>query len=77
MPIQTVYVRANSKKDLNERLMNDEDVKGIIHSMYDQKTIRLRELNDGDVIKIYSKLVGGSPYAKAYGNWQKDKRRVK
>lgn len=77
MTIQTVYVLTKSKKALNDALAAGTAVKGIIHSMYGQKTILLTDLNDGDVIKTYEKLIGGSPYAKAYGNWDKAKGRVR
>ncbi len=76
MSIQTIYVKAKSKKELNERLANDEQVMGTIHSMGTQEVKLLSHANDGDVIKIYEKFVGGSPYAKAYGNWNSKKGKV-
>lgn len=79
MPIQTIYVKAASKKAINEDLAAGKVVRGVIYSfMSDNKDIDLaKAASDGDVIKIFDKFVSGSPYAKAYGNWDSKKGRVK
>ena len=71
--IETVYVRANSKKELNARLASDGAVQGDAFNPYGSQMRHLESLPVGTVIKIYSKYVGGNPYAKAYGNIARDK----
>ncbi len=77
MTIETYYVKAKSKKALNERLLAGETIYATRYSMYDSTDVNLQSVQNGDVIKIYDKLVSGSPYAKAYGNWDAKKGRVK
>lgn len=72
-----IYVQAKSKKAINEKLAKNEVVPGYYYSIFggggyyelDEK------LPVGTIIKVYEKLVGGSPYAKAYGVW--DGKKVK
>ena len=74
--IDTVYVKADSKRALNRRLA-DERITGTSYTPWDVKTVELNDqLPKGTVIKIYTKIISGSPYAKAYGNWNPAKRRV-
>lgn len=77
MGIETYYVKAASKKAINETLAAGKQVLATCHSVFNSCTKNITELNNGDVIKIYEKTVGGSPYAKAYGNWDAKKGRVK
>jgi len=75
--IDTVYVKAESKRALNTRLLN-ERVSGTIYTPWDAREVELDEkLPRGTVVKIYTKIISGSPYAKAYGQWDPEKRRVK
>lgn len=78
MPIKTVYVKAKSKKAINEALEAGEKVicthYGFLGGGMDSD---IKHLNDGDVIKVYEKEINGSPYAKSYGNWDAKKGRVK
>ena len=70
-----LYVKATSKKQINERLMAGLKVYGTNFSMFGGGgTYELnKELPKGTVIKVYEKTVGGSPYAKAYGTWDGNK----
>jgi len=77
MSITTYYVKAKSKKALNEALEAGKVIYADRHTMHSIETVRISALNNGDVIKVYEKVVGGSPYAKAYGNWDAKKQRVK
>ena len=79
MSIRTYYVKAKSKKAINEDLAAGKKVYAEDFSLFGNigMELDLRKLNNGDVIKIYDKEVGGSPYAKAYGNWDAKKQRVK
>lgn len=68
--IDTVYVRADSKKALNYLLKAGADPQGEIFDMFKgDRYVALSELADGAVVKIWSKRdFAGTPVAKAYGN---------
>lgn len=72
-----IYVNAKSKKAINDMLLSGKPVQGYNYSMFgDGGTYYLSSaLPVGTVIKVYEKLVGGSPYPKAYGVW--DGKKVK
>jgi len=74
-----LYVNAKSKKQINERLAADAEVWGYNFSMFGGGGQYMLDgtLPHGTVIKVYSKVVMGSPYAKAYGTWDANKGRVK
>lgn len=73
-----VYVKAVSKRDLNERLANgDETMMATEYGMDGVTYHNIRQLPTGTVIKIYSKRAGTMPIAKAYGTWDATKRRIK
>lgn len=80
-----VYIRAASKKELNERIAQGKSILAIDYSLYGGGNYRiggadtdaLPAIPHGTVIKIYDRFVCGSPYAKAYGTWDANKRRVK
>lgn len=63
------YVRAKSKKAVNEMLAAGEEVYAIKYEMFNQDSIRLQDLPKGTVLRIFEKYVGDQPYAKAYGTW--------
>jgi hypothetical protein len=66
-----IYIKAKSKKAINERLANNEVITGYNYSIFGGGGTY--ELNDslqiGTVIKVYDKEVNGTPYTKAYGMW--------
>ena len=69
-----LYVHAKSKKAVNEFLTAGIAVFGENYSMFDGAgTYDLTEVPNGTMVKIFSKYVGGSPYAKAYGLMQNGK----
>ena len=74
MSIATVYIRAKSKADAKRRLAAGED---LVCHMFDffhgDHDMFWSEVAEGTVVKIFSEIVGGSPYAKAYGNKKKMK----
>lgn len=73
-----IYVRAKSKKDINERLSNGEVLYGQSFSMFgDSGIYDLTQLNDGDIVAVYQKMVDGNPYAKAWGTWDSNKQKLK
>jgi hypothetical protein len=72
----TIYVQAKSKKAINEALSEGKPVIGFNPSAFGsggQYFLRKGSVPEGTVIKVYEKLVGGSPYVKAYGTWDGDK----
>jgi hypothetical protein len=80
-----LYVKAKSKKALNDALKSGAVVWGFNASMFGgggQYKIGQGLIGDdvaptGTVIKIFEKMVWGSPYAKAYGVWNQAKGTVK
>ena len=72
-----LYVKAKSKKSINERLAMNEVIIGTNYSMFGGGGFyQLDEsLPPKTVIKVYDKMVNGTPYAKAYGMW--DGKKVK
>lgn len=71
-----LYVQGKSKKEINERLEKGETVYGTEFSMFQQNTISLKDAPNGAVIKVFEKYVGGNPYAKSYGTWNKAKNKI-
>ena len=69
----TAYVKAKSKRSLNERLQSGENVRAKIFELSMEINVEMSSLPDGCVIKIYEKFVSGNPYAKAYGVWSNGK----
>jgi len=73
----TVYVQVKSKKELNKRLADGQTVVGTQHFMGSEVAWPLSEIMpDGTVIKCFTKVVDGSPWAKSYGRWDAKNRRV-
>ena len=72
-----IYVQSKSKKQINEKLINNEVVTGYNYSVFGGSgSYELNEkLAPGTIIKVYEKMINGSPYAKAYGIW--DGKKVK
>jgi hypothetical protein len=62
-----IYLNAASKKAANVALNDGLTLVGEHHGMHGMNYIESRDWNTGDVIKVFSKRVGGIPYAKSYG----------
>lgn len=76
--IKTYYIKAKSKKAINEALERGEKVIGTYYGFLScGMNTESKYFNEGDVINIYEKEVNGNPYAKAYGNWDAKKQRVR
>ena len=74
MSIQTVYVRAKSKKAINELLADGQTIWGKKYDIYGSdiygsESIQLHNMPKGTVVKVYEKVACGNPVAKSYGTW--------
>ena len=76
MSIPTVYVRAKSKKHANELLLTG-NLKCTEYTPFGSNSEYLQAMPDETVVKIYEKLIGSSPLAKSYGNWDSKKKRIR
>jgi hypothetical protein len=76
-----VYVRADSKKALNRQLATGLEIYATQHREGDEIIYMLQggepALPDRAVIKIYSREIKGTPYAKAWGVWDAQRKQVK
>ena len=66
-----IYVKGASKKEVNERLANNELVYGFYFSFFGGAGhYRLDgDLPVGTAVSIFDKYSGGQPVAKSYGTW--------
>jgi hypothetical protein len=71
-----VYIKAASKKALNEKLALNERIGATEYDMFSTNNCILNDLPTGTVVKVYDKMVGGNPYAKSYGVWNKEKNKI-
>ena len=71
--IKTFYVKAASKKAINEMLANGKVPTAVSFNLGGSEYINLKRVPVGSVIKIYEKSVSGNPYAKSYGTWTGEK----
>jgi len=76
-----VYIQANSKKAINEALTDGKKVPAVEYNMFNPNGYMtdhiLNDLPTGTIVSVFSKYVGGQPYAKAYGSWDKEKNKLK
>ena len=75
-----VYVQAKSKKQINEWIQSGTEIEAVEYSMQnhmnggDYETYHnLVDTPDGTVVAVFDKYVGGNPYSKAWGAWDKTK----
>ena len=66
-----LYVQAKSKKAINEMLKEGKQITGYNLSMFGDGGLYILSsaLPVGTVIAVYSKVVGGHPYATSFGTW--------
>lgn len=72
----TLYVQGKSKKAINELLAKGRIVIGFNPSPFGgggEYILKQGSVPEGTVIKVYEKIVGNTPYPKAYGTWEKNK----
>jgi hypothetical protein len=71
-----MYIKGASKKALNEKIEKGEAVYGIEYKLGDENTHKLQDMPTGTSIKVFEKYSMGSPYAKSYGTWNKEKNKI-
>lgn len=76
-----VYIQAKSKKEINERLTTGSKIEATEYNAFNPNGYKtehiLNDLPTGTIVSVFSKFVGGQPYAKAYGSWNKEKLKLK
>lgn len=73
----TIYVNAKSKKEINDSLKLGKQIVCIEYLPYTVNEKYISDCTTGTVVKIFEKYVGGSPLAKSYGVWNKEKNQIK
>lgn len=72
-----LYVKADSKKTLNEKLARGELITGTVHRLGRVSQRLLTAVPDCTVVKLYVACDGvGNPIARRYGTWNARKQRV-
>ena len=71
-----LYVKGASKKALNEQIAAGQEIFGTEYKLCEENRHKLNELPTGTVVKVFEKFVGGNPYAKSYGTWNKEKNKI-
>ena len=68
--MSTVYIHG-TKKQANERLAAGQTVSCDNYSLFSGEPDRghIQAYPVGTVVKFYTKVIDGNPYAKGYGNW--------
>jgi len=64
---ETYYIKAASKAAINRALKAGGNVCGSTFSPWGDRLCSVVDMPQGAVIKVFSKTIGGQPYAKAYG----------
>lgn len=63
-----LYVRAKSKKEINEWLSTGKQVVGMNYSAFGGGgEYLLKDVPDGTVVAVYDKMSGGNPVSKSGG----------
>lgn len=68
-----VYVEAGSKKALNTALILGARFEALYYGTPHNDVYNLEDLPDGTVVKLFTRYVGGNPYAKAYGTIKRNR----
>jgi hypothetical protein len=70
-----VYVHAKSKRQINEWLAGTHGVAGYVYEPDGGCTMKpLGELEDGDVVVRYTRMLHGNPVPEAYHVWSAKKK---
>ena len=76
MSIPTVYIRG-TKKQANEKLAASQRVPCDNYSLYGGPDHgHLAPFPDGTVVKFYTKVIAGNPYAVSGGNWRPARNKI-
>lgn len=63
----TVYIKGKSKAAINRAIVAGDKVVGTEYNLGSVTHHTFNKIPDGTVVKVYDKFVGGSPFAKSYG----------
>jgi len=76
-----VYIKAKSKKEINEWCKSGVAIEATEYNAFNPNGYEtqhiLENLPTGTTVSVFSKFVGGQPYAKAYGEWNQEKNQLK
>ena len=72
----TIYVKANSKTELNRRLAMGADIFGTVYHCDGVDAKRLASMPHGSIVRVWRKSFGSTPHAHTYGLWNAAKMRV-
>jgi hypothetical protein len=65
-----IYIKANSKAEINRGLAEGKDYVGTNHSFFGGGgQYNLRSCEVGAVVAVFSQYSGGQPVAKSWGTW--------
>lgn len=64
--MSTYYIHG-SKASTKDAIRNGVPVYGENFSLFGGERLPWEKIPNGSVIKFYTKMIGGSPYAKSYG----------
>ena len=71
--MKQVYVQHESKRALNNEILFGRRFEALEYSIAGNEVYNLEDLPDGTVVKLFTKYVGGNPYAKAYGTIKRNR----
>jgi hypothetical protein len=74
----SVYIKAPSKKALNEDIAAGKKLDTVEYNMFSgDKYAKLEDYPTGTQVKIWDKRdFAGTPIAKSYGTWNKEKNKI-
>lgn len=75
--MDTLYVQAASKKQLNTELAQGGTPIGVSYTYTGSRQVPLRSAPDRTIVKLFLRRDGtGNPIAVSYGSWNAKKQRV-
>jgi hypothetical protein len=73
----SIYVKAQSKADLNMRIARGDRILGTVYRVDSVDVVPLASMPHGCVVKIWRKSYGSTPIARTFGTWDATRKRVK
>ena len=76
-----IYIQAKSKKELNKRILNKDEVIGLEYNMFNPDGYiiehNINNCEDGTTIAIFNSYSGSNPIATTWGIWDKENKLIK